>query len=115
MDTRPLNLISLALDHARSEGAVAAEGYLSVWTGRRVECQGGRPSVFSDEGARLVGRVYVEGGGCGLFSVAGGNEAAITTAVTTAVDEAFSAPGNPHAGPAERYDYATTEIGRAHV
>jgi len=108
MDTRPLDHIALALDHARSLGAVGAEGYLAVWTGCRVECKGGRPSLFPDDGARLLGRVYADGGGCGRFSVSATTKGRIFAAVDRAVNAAFRAPPDPHAGPAERYDYTAT-------
>lgn len=105
METRPLSFISLALDHARSLGAVGAEGHMTSWEGRRVECDGGRPRLLPDDGSALQGRVYAEGGGCGVWKVTSTDERAIKRAVERAADDAAAASPNPHAAPADRYDF----------
>ncbi len=105
METRPLSIIAVALDHAKAQGAVGAEGYLATWLGRRVESDGGRPRVFPDNGTRVVGRVYVEGGGTGTWSTTSAEPVALRAAVEDAMDQAWASPKDPFAGPAERYDH----------
>jgi predicted Zn-dependent protease len=105
VETRPLSFISLALDHARAQGAIGAEGTMATWDGRRVECDGGRPRIFNDEGSRIQGFVYIEGGGHSSFTVRGTSEGAIRRAVDKAITRAEGSTANPHAGPADRYDF----------